>query len=354
MVDARPPEGATILKVELYADNGLITTLLDPPYTFSWNAGDSLSSRMLRAKAYASDGTTGSHSVKTLAIRGAQRARVTLVEVYATVREGGGSYMMDLAREDFTVLEAGVPQEITVFSAERKPAHLVLLIDTSASMKREDRIEIARKAAAGFVQELEEADTAAIVVFNDYPELALERTSDKKRLEDTIASIEARGGTALYDALVSSVALLEGIEGRKAIILLSDGRDEATSGLGPGSTATFEDALQAVLKSETAVYAIGTGERLEDEYDFHRRRTVGTILRELATRSGGRAYFVKKASKLNDAYGMIEDELRHQYTLAYSPPEKAAGERADGWRPIEVRVSKRNARVTHREGYYAR
>lgn len=353
IVDVRAPQGATILKVELYADNSLITTLLDPPYTFLWDAGDSLSSRMLRAKAYASDGTTDSHAVKTRPLRGAQRARVTLVEVYATVRNGGGPYMMDLEKEDFTVLEGGVPQEIAVFSAERKPAHMVLLIDTSASMKREDRIEVARKAAAGFVKELEEGDTAAIVQFNDYPEMLLERTSDKKELEASIEAIEARGGTALYDAIVSSVGLLDGIEGRKAIILLSDGRDESTSGLGPGSTASFEDALQAVLKSETAVYAIGTGDRLEQEYDFHRRRTVGKILRELATRSGGRAYFVKKASKLKDAYGKIEDELRHQYTLAYSPPEKSR-ETEDGWRTIEVKVSKRNARVTHREGYYAR
>ncbi len=341
-----------MLKVELYVDDGLITTLLDPPYTFRWDAGDSLRSRRLHAKAYASDGTTSSYKITTRALQGTQKASVTLVQVYCTVRNRNGSYMMDLTRDDFTVMEAGVPQELAVFSAERKPAHMVLLIDSSASMKREDRLGVAQEAADGFVEALEPDDTAAVVSFSNYPELMQERTADKEALRNSIQSLEAGGGTALYDALVSGVSMLKGIDGRKAIILLSDGRDESTDGLGPGSVATFDQAMDAVLRSETAVYAIGTGEHLERDLDFHRNRTVGEILTELAGRSGGRVYFVKKAGKLKSAYRQVADELRHQYTLAYSPAETDLAGDGTVWRPITVRVSAPGARVTARDGYF--
>lgn len=352
VVQVEPPAGAVILKVELYADDHIITTLLDPPWRFAWDAGDTLRSRTLRAKAYASNGLTATGRVTTRAIMGAQRARVTLVEVFCTVRDEQGGYVTTLKKDDFTVLEAGKPQQIAVFSSEPKPLHLTLLIDTSASMKDDDRIEIAREAAAGFVDALEPSDAAALVAFSDAPRLLSKPTADKKALSAELATVEAKGGTALYDALLAGVDLLKEIEGKKAIILLSDGRDESADGLGPGSSHTFDEALDEVLRSETAVYAIGTGSKLEDEPDYEHRRTVGEILNTLAERSGGHAYFIKKASKLKEAYRRIEDELRHQYTLAYYPP----GDPGEGarWRPIEVRVSRPRARVTARAGYYAR
>ncbi len=359
VVAVEAPPGVSILKIELYADDRLIRTLLDPPYHFMWDAGDSLKSRTLRAKAYAGNGATASDKVVTRALPGVQRARVTLVEVYATVRDSRGVYMTDLTKDDFTVIESGARQEIAVFSAERKPAHLVLLVDASASMGREGRLTIAQEAAVGFIEAMDAADTAAVVTFNDTARILKERTSDKQALEAGILSIEAKGGTALYDALVAGVELLKGIEGRKALILLSDGRDESSDGLGPGSGASFEQALEAILKSETAVYAIGTGEGLAEEFDYDHRRTVGQILEEIALRSGGRSYLVKKASRLKEAYRLIEDELRHQYTLAYYPPAEAPGAAGDksgptGWRPIEVRVARPKARVTARAGYYAK
>ncbi|HEY3176899.1 MAG TPA: VWA domain-containing protein [Candidatus Polarisedimenticolia bacterium] len=350
LVEVKPPEGVTIFKVELYVDDTLLATLLDPPWRLSWDAGDTLRPRTIRARAYASDGTRSGDRVTTAAVVGVQRARVTLVQVYATVRDQQGRYLTDLSSGDFTILEAGRAQEVAVFSAERKPASLVLLLDTSASMRQDERLDTAKEAAVGFVEALEPDDTAAVVSFSDAPRILQERTSNKEALRPAILSTQPRGGTALYDAIIAAVDRLKEVEGKKAIILLSDGRDEAADGLGPGSAHTFEEALEAVLRSETVVYAIGTGEKLEEQPDFNHRRTLGEILRTLSTRSGGRAYFVKKAAKLKDAYGRIEDELRHQYTLAYYP----ASEGASGWRPIEVRVSRPRARITTREGYYAK
>jgi VWFA-related protein len=348
-VEVRPPEGASILKVELYVDDKLIATLLDPPWRFEWDAGDILRPRTIKAKAYASNGARAGDRITTPAIKGVERARVTLVQVYATVRDQQGQHIMDLDKKDFTVLEAGRPQEIAVFSAERKPANLVLLLDTSTSMSQDEKLDTAQRAAIGFVEALEPSDSAALLAFSDVPRILQERTSSKEVLRPAILSTTAKGGTALYDAILAAVDLLKGIEGKKAIILLSDGRDESVDGLGPGSVHTFEDALDGVLRSETAVYAIGTGEKLEEQPDFNHRRTLGEILDTLSSRSGGRAYFVRKASKLGDAYRRIEDELRHQYTLAYYPAGDVAG-----WRPIQVKVSRPRAKVTARDGYYAK
>jgi len=310
----------------------------------------------MRLKVWASDGSTASHEVHTRAVAGAQRAIVSLVEVYATVRDEQGKFISDLKQEDFTVLEAGKPQNIAVFAADRKPVHLVLLMDTSNSMNREDRLLVAQEAAAGFLKELEPDDTASLIAFSDVPRVVVEGTADKEALTKAVFSIEATGGTALYDAIMAAIDELRGRDGRKAIILLSDGRDEAVSGLEPGSLTTYEQTLDAVLESETIVYTIGTGE-MKEEMDFHRQRTVGEILETLASRSGGRAYFVKNAGKLDDAYREIEDELRHHYLLAYYPPtqEEAKPDRKGRvWREITVRVTRPRAKISARDGYYLR
>ncbi|MFQ5700338.1 MAG: VWA domain-containing protein, partial [Acidobacteriota bacterium] len=211
----------------------------------------------------------------------------------------------------------------------------------------------------GFIKALEPGDTAALIAFNDAPRIIREDTDDKKKLEQAVESIEARGGTAMYDAIAAGVDVLKVHEGHKAIILLSDGRDESSDGIGPGSIATYEEVLDKVLEAETVLYAVGTGAHLEKEFDYYHRHRVGEILGTLAGRSGGRAYLIKKASKLKRAYAKIADELRHQYTLAYYPPRPArpAGKhdrRGRDWHPIEVRVSRPRSRVTARAGYFAR
>ena len=106
-----------------------------------------------------------------------------------------------------------------------------------------------------------------------------------------------------------------------------------------------------MLKSETAVYVVATGEKIEEELDHNHRKTLGEILGTIATRSGGRAFFIKRAGKLRDAYNRIEDELRHQYTIGYYP---SSDDVKIGWRPIEVMVKRPRARVTARAGYYAK
>ena len=279
------------------------------------------------------------------------KVNVRLVLLLITVKDTQGRSVGGLDRGDFEVSDTGVKQEIAVFSPERKPAHLVLALDTSASMKEDQRLDTAQEAAIGFIEALEPEDSAAVVSFSDAPVILQSSTSDKKVLKNAILGTEAKGGTALYDAILSAVTIGKEIEGRKAIVLLSDGRDESASGLGPGSAHTYEEALEAILKSEMAVYVIATGEKIEEELDYNHRRTLGEILGTIAARSGGRTFFIKRAGKLRDAYNRIEDELRHQYTIGYYP---SSDDSRAGWRPIEVMVKRPRARVTARAGYYAK
>jgi len=361
VLEGAAPVGARILKIELYADDRLIGTLLESPWRFVWDAGDTLKARTLRARLYASDGSTATDRIVTRAVTGVQRTAVTLVQVPCTVRTAQGKYLLDLRREEFALLESGRLQELALFTAERKPAHIALLFDSSASMLQDDRLTIAQEAATGFIDALEPGDTAMLIAFSDAPRLGVPATSDKAALKTGLATLEAKGGTALYDAIVSAIDVLKAREERKAIVLLSDGRDEAVDGLGPGSLRTYEETLDAVLAGQVSVYVVGTGERLSEEFDVLRRRTLGEILGNLAERSGGRSYFVKKASRLKDAYQSIADELRHQYTLGYYPsadapddPAAAKKGHGPGWRSIEVRVSRPRSRVTARSGYYSR
>ena len=203
-------------------------------WNYDWEAGDILRARTLKAKAFASNGAASIDRVTTRQIIGAQRARVTLVQVFATVRDEQGSYIQNLDKDEFTIRESGKKQDIAVFSPERKPAHLVLVLDTSASMKQDGRLsDMAREAAIGFIEALEPEDTdrrGGIQRYADHPQLS---TSDKKILKDAVLATEALGGTALYDAILSAVTIQKEIEGKKAIVLLSDGRDESASGWVP-------------------------------------------------------------------------------------------------------------------------
>jgi Ca-activated chloride channel family protein len=186
-----------------------------------------------------------------------------------------------------------------------------------------------------------------VVAFSDEPRILADPTSDKERLTQAIATIEAKGGTALYDAIYETSDRLGREEGRKVIVLLSDGRDEAQSGVEPGSLHTSEEALEKALRSEAILFTIGFGRQVEKEMDFYGRTPLKQILDRLATDSGGTFYYSTRASQLKGVYDLIGEELRNQYSLAYSPLSMPT----DGaWHPIRVQVKDPSLRCTPAAG----
>ncbi len=349
-VEPVTPEGVRPLKIEISIDGLRLATLLEPPFTAKWDAGDGTDPHVIRVKLWASDGTTAEATVRTIPLMGVERASVLLVEVYVTVRSSGGEFVMDLKRDEFKVTEDGVAQSLSLFTSERKPVHVVLLLDVSASMKREERLSSAIQAARIFVEALETEDRVSLVTFSDSVSVLEPFTTEREPVLASIESVEAQRGTALYDAIHEGARLLGEKEGRRALVLLSDGQDLAFDGLGPGSGHTFDEAVQEALRNQVLAYTIGLGAQLENDYDYARQHSAEEVLTELASDTGGRFFAVSKPGRLRKAFDRILDELRFQYTLGYSPTN---GRRDGSWRAIQTSVSRPRLEVTARKGYYA-
>lgn len=349
-VEAVTSPEARIERVELYAAGQLLSILETPPWSLTWNAGRSTGTLTLRAVAIDTLGRRGEALLETRPIAIGQREEVRLVNVYASVRDRRGRAVEGLTKDAFTLTEDGVPQTITHFTPARGPLTVALLIDASNSMNLGGKIEMARKAAVDFIDSVQRDDRLILQPFNDDLLRPQEPSSDRARLKQTVEAIVARGGTALYDALYRTADRMTGLEGQRAIVLLSDGRDQALTENEPGSLHLFEEALEKVNRSEVAVYAIGLGHHLETEMDLAGERSLREILETLARQTGGRFYEPERPGQLSAVYKEIAADLKSQYALGYTSTNRARDGR---WRSILLQLRDPALLVRARSGYYA-
>ena len=349
-VEASTSADATIARISIFADDRLLTILEKSPYTLTWDSGRGQLLRRLRAVAEDSLGRTAEAVLVTRRVGGVQYEEVRLVQVYAAVRDAKGRPVTDLSRGAFTLKEDGVPQAISTFAPARLPITIAVLVDTSSSMRLQGRIDFARRGAETFLGAVAPDDRLIVLSFDDTLKGDREPTTDRKTLKQRIDALAAGGGTALYDALYQTAETLTGLEGRRAIVLLSDGRDQALQENEPGSLHVFEEALERVQRSDAAVYAIGLGPRLDQEMDLEKRRSVKDLLTTLATQTGGRVYLSQRPGVLDEVYRQVAADLKDQYLLAYSSSNTARDGR---WRAIDVAVSDPALKVTARAGYFA-
>jgi VWFA-related protein len=349
-VDATTTPPASISQVAIYVDDALLTILESAPYTLTWNAGSRFHRKLLRAVATDSDGRTGQAVLVTRPLLIGQYEEVRLVNVYAIVRDRKNRPVLDLQQDDFVLYEDGIPQAVSHFTSARVPLTVALLIDASNSMNQSGKLKLARKAAADFARAADENDQLLVLHFNDRLRGSTEPVSDRKRTGESIEAIEAEGGTALYDAIYRTSELLAGHEGRRAIVLLSDGRDQALTENEPGSLHLFEEALEKAHRSEAAIYSVGLGRHLDEEFDLQRRRSLQDILETFARETGGRAYFPERAGQLSGIYKEIASDLKQQYGLGYTSNN---GTRDGRWRGITLEVRDPEMQVQARTGYYA-
>jgi VWFA-related protein len=256
---------------------------------------------------------------------------VDLVELYATVLDRDGHPVKGLAARDFAVSEDGKRQEILRFErVNNLPIHAAVALDVSASMDKS--LDRAREAALRFLQRTIHAkDRAAVIPFNDHPTLAVKFTHNLDALAGGLAGLKAERGTALYDTLVFTLYYFNGIKGQRTILLLSDGKDE-------GSRFTWEQALEFARRAGVTIYTIGLGGDVEKKK-----------MKTLAEETGGRAYFLDDASRLDEIYASIEEELRSQYLIAYQSSHGGSGK---GFRTVDLQVGKRGMEAKTIRGYY--
>jgi len=275
-----------------------------------------------------------------VASRQAFESRIELVTVTATVTDATGRLVAGLTKDDFEIFDDGARQVVEQFTGDRVPVSLGVLLDVSDSMRGQRMLD-ARLALNRFLIDLLDAkDEAFIVTFNHAPTVVARWSSPPAPLARQLEFMNPWGGTAIYDALFSSVELFEGrTYQRAAAVLISDGADTA-------SDHTLAATRARLRYSDAFVYALALdvpGRAPESN------RVNPYALADLTTENGGYTEVIRATDDLIDATARIADELNHQYTLAYAP-----GRQPDGkYHSIRVRVRQPDHRVRARRGYIA-
>ena len=295
-----------------------------------------------------------------------------VVNVLFTAQDRNRRLLTDLKQSDVRLIEDGQPQEITAFARQVDlPISLAILIDTSASQER--TLPEEKSAAKAFLQSVirPTKDEVSIISFTGEATLEQGMTNNLSRLSRAVDKVEfvppsgyigggviaggtppisgsnqmTQGSTAIWDAIwITSEEVLKPSpdKTRRAIILLTDG-------VNTFGNKKLDDAVQAALRSEAIVYAIGVGD------EFYGGVDKGA-LNKISERTGGRAFFPRDESELRKAFTQIQIEMRSQYLIAYEP----SNQKRDGsYRKIEIQVvnselSKQKTTLTHRQGYFAK
>jgi VWFA-related protein len=324
----------SIRSVTFTVDGQAACTVERPPFTCSWDAGEVVREHHVRVVAALAGGGRLKANLRTADLGYVERVRADAVLVPVIVTRDG-QFVRGLKRQDFEVAEDGVRQPVTAMAGEDGALDLVLAIDISGSMERS--LDTVKAAVKRLLSKLRPGDAATLVGFNDTLFLAAEREQDQQARERAVDLLTAWGGTALYDATVRALDLISQDWGRKGIILFSDGEDR-------NSLTSREAAARRVQESEAMLYTVG----------FGGAATVPALrrgLEDFARATGGRAFFPRNASDLDEVFDQIVAELAHQYVLSYALPGREQGQR---WRQISVRVRSGKYDVRARQGYRLR
>ena len=334
VIEIATPDGEEIERLELFLGEERIATLYQPPWVQPVVL-DGPALTYLRAAAFLADGSGTEDVVFINSPNPIERINVQYVELFASVVDDRGRPVPDLSQDRFQITEDGAAQTIRRFEwVDDTPFHAGLLIDTSASM--EDSIEQVQTAAQRFVDKaLQPQDRLAVLTFANRPQVESRFTKDTGMLARALAGLEATGTTALYDSLVYSLSYFDGISGQKALLLLSDGKDE-------NSTFSFESALETAQRSGVTIYAIGLKRAARD-------RNTRRVLERIAEETGGQAFLIEDVDELDAVYDQIERELRNRYLLTY---QSTSNKPESDFRVIRVEVDRRGAEVRTMSGYY--
>lgn len=231
------------------------------------------------------------------------------VPIYATVIDSAGRLAPDLDKSDFTVLDDGKPVELTTFSNASLPFTVVVMMDTSASMT--NNLEFLNRAAEQFLIRLLPVDRAQVGAFNDKIQFSGRFTNDRDELIAALDDLQFGNPTRLNDAIDASLNALERVEGRRVILMFTDGEDTA-------SKTSFRTVLERARDEEVMVYGIG----LESEYFDGvrvRRSRPSRDLRRIADETGGGYFELRRTADLAPTFTRVAQELRSQYLLGFAP-----------------------------------
>jgi VWFA-related protein len=274
------------------------------------------------------------------------RVDTTLVLINVTVTTPLSQVVTGLEKEHFRLFEDKVEQSVTQFSSEDAPLSVGLVFDVSGSMGA--KLHKARQAAAQFFKTANPEDEFFLIQFSDRPKLVQAFTPETEEIQNRLAFSEAKGRTALLDALYMAMdEMKKGRNPRKAVLVLSDGGDNS-------SRYTQSEIKNLVREADVQVYAIGIFEPLSSRGRTAEELSGPSLLSELAEQTGGRHFPVENINELPDIAAKIGIELRNQYVLGYTPSNQVK----DGkYRRVRVQLVQPRGlpplRAAYRTGYYA-
>ncbi|MEE8524264.1 MAG: VWA domain-containing protein [Thermoanaerobaculia bacterium] len=356
-----------IERVSFYLDDIVVGELTEPPYRLSVDVGQENTGHRIEVVAYAVSGATGSTAIETPTFRVDEEVSINLQQLYVTVtrryagpRGAGPSApgaaverVLDLTRDDFAVFDHSARQNLVTFARGDVPFTAVVLLDSSVSMKGAP-LESALTGAEAFLTSMDRLDEGKLLVFSDRILHSTPFTTFPEVLTAGLGNVDARGGTALNDHLYLALKQLEERQGRRVVILLSDGVDSH-------SVLSVSDVALKARRSQALIYwlrlpyrgkfpqqgndlpGISSAWRNTEQY-----RSEYQLLKNTIEESGGRVQDLVSLDQIEAAFRDILAELRDQYVLGFYPQNLRHN---GGWREIGVRVRDRTLDVRCRDGY---
>ncbi len=338
-----------IVKVDFYIDGKARGMVSKPPWRIGVDVGQENVPHEFRAVVRTITGQTAESTLTTPMLRIDEAIDVDLRQLYVTVTSYGDR-LLNLHREDFRIFDEGKRQEIVTFERGEIPVTAILLLDCSESMEG-DRLDAALAGARTFLSGMQPLDEAKVMLFSDRLLRATDFTADEEILFKALEDVRPVGGTSLNDHLFMALKKLDAQQGRRVVILFSDGADIH-------SVLPMNEVLRKARSSQALIYWIHLIDPNKDESDIgsftsawrdvEANEIEYRLLRDSVRQSGGRDEALEEIAALDGAFAEILAELRQQYVLGYYPTHR----RSDGrWHSVKVRVNRPDAKVRTRGGY---
>lgn len=334
-----------VSEVVLFVDGEEGGRSANSPHQFTVFLGEDYGPHSFEAVAYGADGELGRSTRDTPGIAVDDTIDLALQQLYVTVESKTGD-IDGLALADFEVQDLGRTQEVVTFEGGDAALTVAVLMDASESMSG-GRLVAALAGAEAFFRGMRELDEAAVFLFSDVLRFKTPFLENPLELSESLRSVTSKGGTAMNDALYRAIRELEDRQGRRVVILLSDGVDIH-------SLLDIEDVIWAAQRARSVVYWIELreGDRsglVTSHWRDHEGHAVEIAgLRRLIQESGGRIVSISGPDRAAEAFGAILKELREQYVLGYYPTDNVNDGR---WHRVKVKVDRPGFKVRTRDGY---
>ncbi len=327
--------GGVAKLVELFLDEKKIGSWTREPYFATVPFEQYTRATYLRATATAEDGREA-NDIKMLrgSTTSVESVRVDVVQLHVSALDKSSHFVKGLAKEDFSIQEDGRPQSMTGFEiAENLPLTIGLVVDGSGSMEK--GLSFVHDASADLFRDLiHEKDKGFVIEFREKPQFLQELTGDSNSLQRAARETRAEGATALYDSVILGLYQFRALQGRKALVVVTDGADNR-------SHVEFDTLLRYARSAGSPIYFIAVNIPLTD---FKSRK----VINEIATESGGEVFSIGSAAKIGEVTKRIEEELRSQYVLAFrTDSQKPPGQ----YRAVTVAVNRPGISVRTIRGY---